>query len=104
MMRIGSGPLWRGAVIGLITLAAAGLGSANLAAAQNADPNTGAQGAPGPGPGPARPVMTELGFGIFQQRCLGCHGNPAYERAPSPATLREMAPTTGFMMPLVRAS
>jgi polyvinyl alcohol dehydrogenase (cytochrome) len=36
--------------------------------------------------------MTELGFGLFQQRCLGCHGNPAYERAPSPATLREMSP------------
>jgi polyvinyl alcohol dehydrogenase (cytochrome) len=36
--------------------------------------------------------MTELGFGLFQQRCLACHGNPAYERAPSPATLREMSP------------
>jgi polyvinyl alcohol dehydrogenase (cytochrome) len=36
--------------------------------------------------------MTELGFGLFQQRCLGCHGNPAYERAPAPNTLREMSP------------
>ncbi len=48
--------------------------------------------------------MTEAGFGLFQQRCLACHGNAAFERAPSPATLREMSPehiydalTTGLM-------
>ena len=47
---------------------------------------------------------TELGFAVFQQKCVGCHGNPAYERAPSPATLRTMSPeriyaalTTGVM-------
>ena len=33
---------------------------------------------------------TELGFAIFQQHCVSCHGNPAYERAPDPATLRTM--------------
>src|SRR5262249_27000902 len=47
---------------------------------------------------------TELGFAVFQQHCVGCHGNPAYERAPAPATLRSMSPeriyaalTTGVM-------
>ncbi|MDB6091842.1 MAG: hypothetical protein JWN85_4626, partial [Gammaproteobacteria bacterium] len=47
---------------------------------------------------------TELGFAVFQQHCVSCHGNPAYERAPEPATLRTMsaeriyaALTTGVM-------
>jgi polyvinyl alcohol dehydrogenase (cytochrome) len=47
---------------------------------------------------------TELGFAVFQQHCVACHGNPAYERAPAPATLRTMsaeriytALTTGVM-------
>ncbi len=47
---------------------------------------------------------TELGFAVFQQHCVSCHGNPAMERAPSPATLRTMSPeriytalTTGIM-------
>src|SRR5579859_3719719 len=35
---------------------------------------------------------TELGFGLFQERCMGCHGNPAVERAPSPAAIRQMPP------------
>jgi polyvinyl alcohol dehydrogenase (cytochrome) len=54
--------------------------------------------AQGPGPGGAqgppagRGVATELGFGLFQQRCLACHGNPAVEKAPPPAALREMSP------------
>src|SRR5882724_6290309 len=34
---------------------------------------------------------TELGFAVFQQHCVSCHGNPAYERAPDPATLRTMS-------------
>jgi polyvinyl alcohol dehydrogenase (cytochrome) len=34
---------------------------------------------------------TELGFAVFQQHCVACHGNPAYERAPDPATLRTMS-------------
>jgi polyvinyl alcohol dehydrogenase (cytochrome) len=48
--------------------------------------------------------MTEFGFAIFQQRCVACHGNPAFKPAPSPAVLREMTPeriyaalTTGAM-------
>ncbi len=47
---------------------------------------------------------TEFGFAVFQQHCVSCHGNPAYERAPPPATLRTMSPeriytalTTGIM-------
>jgi polyvinyl alcohol dehydrogenase (cytochrome) len=45
---------------------------------------------------PARPAPqsagTESGFAVFQQRCMGCHGNPNVERAPSPAAIREMPP------------
>ena len=37
-------------------------------------------------------VSTEQGFGLFQQRCVGCHGNPAFEKAPAPSALREMPP------------
>ena len=35
---------------------------------------------------------TELGFAVFQQHCVSCHGNPAMGRAPSPAALRTMSP------------
>ncbi|MBV8916339.1 MAG: PQQ-binding-like beta-propeller repeat protein, partial [Acetobacteraceae bacterium] len=35
---------------------------------------------------------TELGFAVFQQHCVSCHGNPAIERAASPAALRSMSP------------
>ena len=51
---------------------------------------------------------TERGFAIFQSKCLSCHGNPAYERAPSPAALRQMTPehiydvlTNGVMYPVI---
>ena len=47
---------------------------------------------------------TEFGFAVFQEHCVSCHGNPAYERAPSPTALRSMSPeriytalTTGLM-------
>src|SRR5262245_20721187 len=39
-----------------------------------------------------RPAGTEIGFGLFQRRCMSCHGNPNVERAPSPAAIREMPP------------
>ncbi len=62
------------------------------------------EGAP---PNPKGVVSTEQGFGIFQQKCLACHGSPAYERAPSPAALRDMSPeriyaalTDGVMKPI----
>ena len=53
-------------------------------------------------------AFTENGFGIFQSKCLSCHGKPQYERAPSPAALREMTPehlyevlSTGVMYPVI---
>ena len=53
---------------------------------------------------PAERRGTELGFAVFQQHCVSCHGNPAFERAPSPTALRSMSPeriytalTTGIM-------
>ncbi len=55
-------------------------------------------------PAPVERRGTEFGFAVFQQHCTSCHGNPAYERAPSPAALRSMSPeriyaalTTGLM-------
>src|SRR5499427_7894716 len=67
-----------------------------------------AASAQAPAKAPARPAAqsagTESGFAVFQQRCMGCHGNPNVERAPSPAAIREMSPeriydtlTTGVM-------
>ena len=50
-----------------------------------------AQDVPGPPPG-QRKLGSEYGFIIFQQRCTSCHGNPAVEKAPGPAVLREMRP------------
>ena len=35
---------------------------------------------------------TESGIGIFQQRCMGCHGNPNLERVPTPDTIRQLSP------------
>ena len=51
-----------------------------------------AQAAPPQAPGRGGPPGTEAGFATFQTRCSACHGNPAVERAPSPAALREMTP------------
>ncbi len=41
---------------------------------------------------PRAAINTEFGFGRFQALCFNCHGNPAFERAPSPAQLRAMSP------------
>ena len=38
------------------------------------------------------PSGTEFGFAVFQQHCARCHGNPAIERAPSPAQLQLFSP------------
>lgn len=47
---------------------------------------------------------TEFGISVFEQQCTKCHGNPAVDRAPSPAAIRQMPPeriyealTTGVM-------
>ena len=52
------------------------------------------------------PPGTEAGFATFQTQCSTCHGNPAVERAPSPAAIREMPPekiynalVSGIMQP-----
>ena len=60
----------------------------------------------------AAPAPSVLeGFALFQQRCLGCHGNPAFKEAPSPEALREMTPehvfevlSSGAMYPIVGKS
>ena len=70
------------AVGGVVALA--GLGGA-ISAAQPAPA--------GPPASPAGPAgFTENGLIQFQARCLGCHGNPNVERAPSPQLLRAMSP------------
>ena len=58
-----------------------------------------------PGSAPER-KNTEVGYAI-QELCITCHGNPAFERAPSPAALRSMSPeriyaalTSGVMKPV----
>ncbi|MEI9965911.1 MAG: PQQ-binding-like beta-propeller repeat protein [Caulobacteraceae bacterium] len=38
------------------------------------------------------PQFTEGGLMAFESKCLSCHGNPAYDRAPSPQALRAMPP------------
>ncbi len=60
--------------------------------------------APTPPRAPQGSAGTESGFAVFQTRCMGCHGNPAVDRAPAPAVIREMSPehiyealTTGVM-------
>src|SRR5690349_6837508 len=57
-----------------------------------------------PAPQANRSAGTESGFAVFQTRCMGCHGNPNVERAPSPEQIRQMTPeriytalTTGVM-------
>jgi polyvinyl alcohol dehydrogenase (cytochrome) len=58
-----------------------------------------AQGAPA--------AFSELGFGLFQQHCIVCHGSPEATHAPPVQILREMSPerihealTTGPMKPV----
>ncbi len=53
-------------------------------------------------------AATEFGYGIFQQKCLNCHGKPEFEKAPPPATLFQYTPeriyeslTTGVMAPVI---
>jgi polyvinyl alcohol dehydrogenase (cytochrome) len=56
---------------------------------------TGANGQEPQNPQAPSPGMqgTEFGFAVFQQRCMGCHGNPdAPLKAPEPAVLRQLTP------------
>jgi polyvinyl alcohol dehydrogenase (cytochrome) len=81
-----------------VALAAAALlagcastGQAPRAAAAPAATAPAAPARPAPR-GPGGPPGTEAGFATFQTACTSCHGNPAVERAPSPAAIREMSP------------
>ncbi len=56
------------------------------------------------GRGPQQRLGTEFGISAFERECSKCHGNPAVDRAPSPAAIRAMPPeriyaaiTTGVM-------
>jgi polyvinyl alcohol dehydrogenase (cytochrome) len=49
---------------------------------------------------------TESGIGVFEQKCMGCHGNPNVPQAPAPSAIRQMSPeriydalTNGAMKP-----
>jgi polyvinyl alcohol dehydrogenase (cytochrome) len=53
-------------------------------------------------------AATEYGFAFFQQKCINCHGNPQYEKAPPPAALIQYTPeriyeslTTGVMASVI---
>lgn len=53
---------------------------------------------------PQQRLGTEFGISAFERECTKCHGNPAVERAPTPAAIRQMSPeriytalTTGVM-------
>ena len=67
-----------------------------------------AQGAPPRTPSQeeanVRTAGTESGIALFQQHCMGCHGNANVPRAPQPSVIRQMSPeriytalTTGLM-------
>ena len=86
----------------MLGLAALGLAAVGAARSQPAAPAAQVNSANG------ATAFTENGFGIFQEKCLRCHGKPEYERAPSPSALREMSPehlfevlSTGVMYPIV---
>ena len=37
-------------------------------------------------------AATEAGYGVFQQKCTTCHGNPQFEKAPPPEVLFQYTP------------
>lgn len=58
------------------------------------------------GPSVTQGPGTESGIATFEQRCMGCHGNPNVPQAPAPDAIRQMTPekiyealTTGAMKP-----
>jgi polyvinyl alcohol dehydrogenase (cytochrome) len=55
-------------------------------------------------PAQTQRLGTEFGISAFERECSRCHGNPAVDRAPGPAAIRQMPPeriyaaiTTGIM-------
>jgi polyvinyl alcohol dehydrogenase (cytochrome) len=73
------------AILGVAGLACSGHALARDAAVV---PRPAAPSAPVPA---AAAPGTESGWALFQKKCTTCHGNPAVERAPSLATIREMS-------------
>ena len=52
---------------------------------------------PGALPGQQPPMAgasaaTEAGYGVFQQKCTTCHGNPQFDKAPPPEVLFKYTP------------
>src|SRR6202034_1078561 len=94
----------------VLFVACASLGLAVYGAAQDSVQNP---PAPTPGAAQAKPLAaasgTEIGNGIFEQKCVTCHEHPATgSRAPSFATMKLMTPekiyevlTTGPMAVVV---
>jgi polyvinyl alcohol dehydrogenase (cytochrome) len=86
---------WIGGVTGVATVPTqAGLQTPAVGQAPAQGDPPPAQGQPPAQAGGQRGFSpgTESGFATFQTRCSACHGNPAVERAPSPAAIREMSP------------
>lgn len=53
-------------------------------------------------------AATEAGYGVFQQKCTTCHGNPQFDKAPPPEVLFQYTPeriyeslTTGPMAAVI---
>src|SRR5580658_10050853 len=94
----------------VLLAACASLGLAVYGGAQDSVPNP---AAPTPGAAQAKPLAaasgTEIGNGLFEQKCVTCHEHPATgSRAPSFATMKLMTPekiyealTTGPMAVVV---
>jgi len=94
----------------LLSLAAsASLPLASRAIAQSEDQKPSQTGPPAAANAISSPSGTEIGNGIFEQKCVSCHEHPATgSRAPSFATMKLMAPekiyaalATGLMAPVV---
>ncbi len=93
---------WRSA-LGLLSCILATPVGLHITPATAAQRSAATLAAPGTTGAPER-RGTELGFAVFQQHCVSCHGNVAFPRAPTPTALRDMTPeriytalTTGVM-------
>lgn len=77
--------------IGTVFIGTVRSGAQAPTTAPAAPASTAPPAAQGGGRGPITPG-TESGFATFQTRCAICHGNPAVERAATPAVIRDMSP------------
>ena len=102
--------IWRSPQLAAI-VAALLVASTGTAYGANSVTTTGESPSTGPEKSAIAAPSVLQGFGLFQQRCLSCHGNPAFKEAPSPQALREMTPehvfevlSMGAMYPVVGKS